>query len=72
MPLSAKARVEVYIPDVPRETYQDLLESLQQELTYTFGGCTLARGLEGNYLSRFGLRVRDRVDIVYCELTNPL
>ena len=33
MPLSEKARIEVYIPDLPQQTYQNLLNALVQELT---------------------------------------
>jgi hypothetical protein len=64
LPLSEKARIEVYLPDVPRPAYQDLLAALQQEFTYTFGGCTTLRGLEGNYLSRAGLTIRDTINLV--------
>jgi hypothetical protein len=67
LPLSEKGRIEVYLPDVPRAAYQDLLGALQQEFTYTFGGCTTVRGLEGNYLSRLGLTMRDRVNLVYTD-----
>jgi hypothetical protein len=67
LPLSEKARIEVYLPDVPRPEYQDLLGALEQEFTYTFGGCTVVRGLEGNYLSRLGLRIRDRINLVYTD-----
>jgi hypothetical protein len=65
LPLSEKARIEVYLPDVPRPAYQDLLAALEQEFTYTFGGCTILRGLEGNYLSQLGVRMRDRINLVY-------
>jgi hypothetical protein len=65
--LSEKARIEVYLPDVSRPEYQHLLDELQQELTYTFGGCTTLRGLEGNYLSRGGVVIRDRVNLVYSD-----
>lgn len=67
MPLSERARIEVYLPDVSRPEYQDLLVVLQQEFTYTFGGCTTIRGLEGNYLSRGGLVIRDRINLVYTD-----
>jgi hypothetical protein len=65
--LSEKARIEVYLPDVPRPTYQDLLAALEQEFTYTFGGCTTVRGLEGNYLSQLGLRMRDRINLLFTD-----
>jgi hypothetical protein len=71
LPLSEKARIEVYLPDVPRPAYQDLLGAFEQEFTYTFGGCTILRGLEGNYLSRLGLRMRDRINLVYTDTPFP-
>jgi hypothetical protein len=68
LPLSEKARIELYLPDLPRPEYQDLLGALEQEFTYTFGGCTVLRGLEGNYLSRIGTRMRDRINLVYTDI----
>jgi hypothetical protein len=67
LPLCEKARIEVYLPDLPRPEYQELLVALEQEFTYTFGGCTMIRGLEGNYLSRLGVRMRDRINLVYTD-----
>lgn len=68
MPLSEKARVEVYIPDLPIESYQDLIDSFIQEFTYTFGGCSVARTVDGSYQSFKGLHVRDRIAIVYTDV----
>jgi hypothetical protein len=67
LPLSEKARIEVYVPDLPQETYQNLLGALAQEFTYTFGGATIMRGLDGRYLSRAGLQVEDRVHLIYTD-----
>ncbi len=67
MPLSEKARIEVYIPDLPQQTSQYLLDALAQEFTYTFGGSTIIRGLDGSYLSRLGLRMQDRVHLLYTD-----
>ena len=67
MPLSEKARIEVYIPDLPHQTYQNLLNALAQEFTYTFGGSTIIRGLDGSYLSRRGVRMQDRVHLIYTD-----
>ena len=67
MPLSEKVRIEAYLPDLPRPAYQELLTALELEFTHTFGGCTTARGLEGNYLSRAGAQVRDRINLVYSD-----
>jgi hypothetical protein len=42
-----------------------LLVALDHKFTYTFGGCATLRGLEGNYLSRAGMVIRDRINLVY-------
>ena len=67
MPLSEKVRIEVYIPDLPQQPYQNLLDALAQEFTYTFGGSTIIRGLDGHYLSRRGLRMQDRIHLIYTD-----
>jgi hypothetical protein len=67
LPLSEKARIQVYLPDVSRQEYHDLLTALQQEFAYVFGGGTTVRGLEGSYLSRLGLIVRDRINPLYSD-----
>jgi hypothetical protein len=65
LPLSERARVEVYLPDLPRATYQDLLAALTREFTYTFGGCTIIGGLDGSYLSPAGQHIQDRINLIY-------
>jgi hypothetical protein len=65
--LSEKVRIEVYVPDLPRSAYRNLLDALEQEFTYTFGGCTVIRGLGGSYLSQLGLTIQDRVNIIYTD-----
>jgi 3'-phosphoadenosine 5'-phosphosulfate sulfotransferase (PAPS reductase)/FAD synthetase len=67
LPLSERARVEVYLPDLPRAAYQDLLIELAQEFTYTFGGCTIIRGLDGSYLSQAGSQIQDRINLIYTD-----
>jgi hypothetical protein len=67
LPLFEKARVEVYLPDLPKQAYQDLLNALDQEFTYTFGGCTIIRGLDGSYLSQAGLKLQDRITLIYTD-----
>lgn len=68
MQLPEKVRMEVYLPDLAANSYKDLLETFETELTYTFGGCTVIRGLEGRYLSNDGAIIPDRINIVYCDL----
>ena len=68
MPLSEKVRIEVYVPDLPKHSYRDLLEAFDQEFTYTFGGCTIIRGLDGSYLSRAGLKMQDKINIIHTDI----
>lgn len=68
MPLLERARVEVYVPDLPAAQYRNLLLSFEEEFTYAFGGCTIARGLDGNYLSRAGLKTPDRINLIFTDL----
>ena len=67
MPLLERVRIEVYLPDVLSFEYQHLLEFLEEELTYTFGGTTIVRGLEGSYLSESGKRIPDRINLLYSD-----
>ena len=71
MPLFEKARIEVYLPDLPKQAYQGLLNALDQEFTYAFGGCTIIRGLEGSYLSQAGLKLQDRINLIYTDTPYP-
>lgn len=68
MPLLERVRIEVYIPDLPTQSYRNLLIALDQEFTYTFGGCTVVRGYEGSYLSQSGSRVPDRINLIYTDM----
>ncbi len=67
MPLSAKGRIEVYLPDLLKPSYQNLLQAFEDEFTYNFGGCTIIRGLDGSYLSKFGQPIKDRVNLIYTD-----
>ncbi len=68
MPLLERVRVEVYVPDLPAAAYRNLLLSFEEEFTYAFGGCTVVRGLDGNYLSRAGVITPDRINLIYTDL----
>ena len=67
MPLSAKARIEVFLPDLLTLASQELLIVFNQEFTHTFGGATLWRGLDGSYLAQNGQTVRDRINLLYTD-----
>ena len=68
MPLLERARVEVYVPDLPAPHYRNLVLSFQEEFTYAFGGCTVVRGLEGSFLSLAGTNTPDRINMIYTDL----
>ena len=68
MALLERARVAVYVPDLPKPHYRNLLLSFEEEFTYAFGGCTIVRGLLGSYLSRAGARTPDRINLIYTDL----
>jgi hypothetical protein len=66
--LLERVGVEVYVPDLPAIFYRNLLLSFEEEFTYAFGGCTIVRGLDGNYLSRAGVKTPDRINLIYTDL----
>jgi hypothetical protein len=68
LPLLEQVRVEVYLPDPHVTEYDNLLRSFEYEFTYAFGGCTIVRGLDGSYLSQFGNRITDRINLIYSDL----
>ncbi|HEX7314367.1 MAG TPA: hypothetical protein VF297_10615 [Pyrinomonadaceae bacterium] len=68
MPLLERVRVEVYVPDLPAAAYRNLLLSFEEEFTHAFGGGTVVRGRDGNYLSRAGVITPDRINLIYTDL----
>jgi len=68
LPLLERVRVEVYLPDPHITEYDNPLRSFEYEFTYAFGGCTIVRGLEGSYLSKFGKHITDRINLIYSDV----
>jgi hypothetical protein len=50
----------VYLPEVDRPAYTELLESLEREFTFAFGGCTVIHG-------RFGVSIQDRIHLLHTD-----
>jgi hypothetical protein len=65
--LSERVRVEIFIPDLPDPSYSRLLEELEVELSYTFGGCTVLSA-SGNFRTDVGLILPDQINIVFTDL----
>ena len=67
MLLSERVRVEIFIPDLPDPSYSRLLEELETELSYTFGGCTVLSA-SGHFRSDTGLIFPDKITILFTDV----
>jgi hypothetical protein len=67
LPLFERARVEVYLPDLPSPEYEALLKLFASEFTSAFGGCSTVRGIEGSYLSEAGVPIGDKINLIYSD-----
>ena len=67
MRLSERVRVEIFIPDLPDPSYRRLVEELEVEFSYTFGGCTVVSAA-GHFCSDHGVILPDNVNIVFTDL----
>lgn len=67
MPLSARARIEVYLPERKKAVYRRLLKAFQREFLQTFGGCTIIKDIKGLYLSENGKTDSDKINLVYAD-----
>jgi len=65
--LSERVRVEIFIPDLPAPSYTELLEELETELIYAFGGCTVISA-SGSFRSDYGLILPDDIKIVFTDI----
>ena len=65
MPLSKRARVEIYVPSGAR--FGRLRTVMERELIYAFGGCTVVGGIKGSYLAADGTRDTEPVDLIYAD-----
>ena len=67
MPLSKRARIEIYLPTKNEERYQRLRRACEVEFLRMFGGCTVIRGAKGTYLDSDGKEETDTIDVVYAD-----
>ena len=67
MPLSSKARIEIYLPDRRKRTYVKLREAFEKEFLETFGGCTIIKDIKGLYLSDNGKTDADKILLLYAD-----
>ncbi|HEX8371075.1 MAG TPA: hypothetical protein VF604_21205 [Pyrinomonadaceae bacterium] len=67
MPLSARARIEVYLPEGKTPAYRRLQKAFEQEFLQTFGGCTVIKNIKGLYLSESDKIDSDKINLVYAD-----
>ena len=65
MPLSKRARLEIYIPS--GAACGKLQAALERELLHTFGGCTVVPGTKGSYLGADGVRETETINLIYAD-----
>ena len=67
MPISARARIEIYLPDVPKKVYRNARKAFEREFLETFGGCTVIKNIKGLYLSAEGKTATDKIVLLYAD-----
>lgn len=67
MPISARARIEIYLPDVPKKVYRNARRAFEREFLETFGGCTVIKNIKGLYLSADGKPETDKIVLLYTD-----
>ena len=67
MPLSKRARIEIYIPERETSDYALLENVFEQEFLHTFGGCTVIRNIKGMYLGSENVTEVEPVNLVYSD-----
>lgn len=67
MPLSSRARIEIYLPDVPKKNYENALKAFEREFLETFGGCTVIKNIKGLYLAADGKTETDKIVLIYTD-----
>ncbi len=68
MPLSKRARIEVYLPDKQKGVYKRLQRAIEDEFLLTFGGCSVIRDIKGLYLRSSENREVDKISLVYADI----
>jgi len=66
LPLSKRARIEIYLPE-DGKGIQRLRKAFENEFLHTFGGCTVIRDINGLYLSSNNKPEFDKITLVYTD-----
>ena len=67
MPLSKRARIEIYLPGTSNAANKRLQRAFEQEFIGTFGGCTVIGDIKGLYSASNNKVVADKINLVYAD-----
>jgi len=67
LPLSKRARIEVYLPERGESAYARLHRAFEQEFLHTFGGCTVIKNSKGLYFGSDRKADVDRINVIYAD-----
>jgi hypothetical protein len=67
LPLSRRARIEIYLPQKGSSDYARLERAFENEFIDTFGGCTIIKNAEGLYMGADGNLAVDKISLVYAD-----
>ena len=66
MPLSKRARIEIYLPE-RRSDHKRLRRAVEHEFLHTFGGCTVIKDIKGLYLGSDNDTDSEPISLVYAD-----
>jgi hypothetical protein len=67
LPLSKRARIEIYLPERNKPNYQLLQQTFEREFLETFGGCTVIENIKGLFISSDNEIDIDAINLVYAD-----
>jgi hypothetical protein len=67
LPLSKRARIEIYLPQRKGARYSRLQRAIENEFLHTFGGCTVIKDTKGLYKGSDKNTDVDRMSLVYAD-----
>ena len=65
--LLKRARIEAYLPENRAAVYGNLRDAIEAEFLFTFGGCTVIKGIKGLYLLSGEKPDEDEITLIYAD-----
>jgi len=67
LPLSKRARIEIYLPVRNEPRYRRLHKAIEDEFLHTFGGCTVIKDTKGLYKGTDKRVDADRISLITAD-----